>query len=111
MEYFLNAGIIGGIFAVPNAVVDNYIKLANESAIKVLLYVLRNANETLSSSGIANALNISENQVEEAFVFWENRNFVKRSSFLAYLHNPKFYPNFTSHFVVTLHTKTNFLLL
>ncbi|MBQ3566249.1 MAG: DnaD domain protein [Oscillospiraceae bacterium] len=74
MEYFLNAGIIGGIFAVPNTVVDNYIKLASESAIKVLLYVLRNANETLSSSGIANALNISENQVEEAFVFWENAN-------------------------------------
>lgn len=82
MEYFLNAGIFGSVFAVPNAVVDNYIKLANESSVKVLLYVLRNSNQTLSSATIASALNITENQVEEAFVFWENANiFPKTASF------------------------------
>ncbi len=79
MEYFLNAGILGGIFAVPDTVVDNYIKLANEAGIKVLLYVLRNSNQNLSASEIASALNISENQVEEAFVFWENANVLPRS--------------------------------
>ncbi len=79
MEYFLNAGILGGIFAVPNSVVDNYIKLANEAAVKVLLYVLRNSNQNLSSALIASALNITENQVEEAFVFWENANIFPKS--------------------------------
>ncbi len=34
MEYFVNAGSWGAVFAVPNAVVDNYIKLANEALIK-----------------------------------------------------------------------------
>lgn len=79
MEYFLNAGILGGIFAVPNSVVDNYIKLANEASVKVLLYVLRNSNQKLSSALIASALNITENQVEEAFVFWENANIFPKS--------------------------------
>ena len=48
MEYFVNTGIWGEIFAVPNSVVDNYIKLANEAAVKVLLYVLRNNGKNLS---------------------------------------------------------------
>lgn len=79
MEYFLNTGILGGIFAVPNSVVDNYIKLANEASIKVLLYVLRNDNQNISASVISDALNISENQVEEAFVFWENANIFQKT--------------------------------
>lgn len=74
MDYFLNAGVLSGIFAVPNSVVDNYIKLANEASIKVLLYVLRNSGQSLSSKAISSALNITENQVEEAFIFWENAN-------------------------------------
>ena len=41
MEYFLNTGCISSIFAVPKSIVDNYIKLANEASLKVLLYMLR----------------------------------------------------------------------
>lgn len=74
MDYFLNAGVFSGVFAVPNSVVDNYIKLANEASLKVLLYVLRNNGQNLSSKAISSALNITENQVEEAFIFWENAN-------------------------------------
>ena len=48
MEYFLNAGNFGSVFAVPISVVDNYIKLANEASIKVLLYMLRNNEQALS---------------------------------------------------------------
>lgn len=84
MEYFLNAGNFGSVFAVPKSVVDNYIKLANEASIKVLLYMLRNNEQALSCKNISDALNISENQVEEAFVFWENANvFVKKSDAFA----------------------------
>lgn len=76
MEYFLNAGVWSGIFAVPDSVVDNFIKLANEASLKVLLYILRNNGQVLSVQTISSALNISENQVEEAFVFWENANII-----------------------------------
>ncbi len=78
MEYFVNTGIWGEIFAVPNSVVDNYIKLANEAAVKVLLYVLRNNGKNLSVPEISSALNISSSGVEEAFIFWENANVLNR---------------------------------
>lgn len=81
MEYFLNAGNFGSVFAVPKSIVDNYIKLANEASIKVLLYMLRNNEQEHSCKTISDALNISENQVEEAFVFWENANiFMKKGN-------------------------------
>ncbi len=78
MEYFVNAGSWGAVFAVPNAVVDNYIKLANEASLKVLLYILRNNGKKLASDESACALNLNINQIEEAFIFWENANILKR---------------------------------
>ena len=78
MEYFVNAGSWGAVFAVPNAVVDNYIKLANEASLKVLLYILRNNGKKLVSDEAACALNLNINQIEEAFIFWENANILKR---------------------------------
>ena len=74
MEYFLNTGRFGSVFAVPKSIVDNYIKLANEASIKVLLYMLRYNEQEHSVQKIASALNISTEQVEEAFLFWENSN-------------------------------------
>lgn len=78
MEYFVNAGSWGAVFAVPNVVVDNYIKLANEASLKVLLYILRNNGKKLASDEAACALNLNINQIEEAFIFWENANILKR---------------------------------
>ena len=80
MDHKLDCGILGGIFAVPNSVVDNFIKLASGEAIKVLLFMLRNSGQSLSAKDIAAALNINEEQVEEAFVFWENANIFSSSA-------------------------------
>ncbi len=80
MDYCLDSGVFGNVFAVPKAVVENYIKLANEASIKVLLFILCNNGKEYNGSSIAAALNISENQVEEAFVFWENANILQNRS-------------------------------
>ena len=80
MDHKLDCGIWGGIFAVPNAVVDNYIKLAGEASLKVLLYMMRHSGEKISRQDIAAALNITEEQTEEAFVFWENANIISSAS-------------------------------
>ncbi len=80
MNYCLNSGIFGNVFAVPKAVVENYIKLANEASIKVLLFILCNNGREYSCQSIASALNISENQVEEAFAFWENANILQNDN-------------------------------
>ena len=58
------------MFGVPNAVVDQYLKLATPSQLKVLLYLLRNNGQTVDHSEIAKALAISEELVEEAALFW-----------------------------------------
>lgn len=87
MEYFLNAGIVGGIFAVPNSVVDNFIKLANEASLKVLLYMLRNNGQNLNVQSISASLNIKESQVEEAFVFWENANVISKTAVMTAAEN------------------------
>ncbi|MBQ9982188.1 MAG: DnaD domain protein [Oscillospiraceae bacterium] len=71
MDYFLNAGPWGAIFAVPNAVVDNYIKLASGNAVKVLLYILRNNGKQINISEICTAININEDDVKDAFNFWQ----------------------------------------
>ena len=71
MDYFLDAGCYGNIFAVPSAVVDNYIKLASGSAVKVLLYILRNNGRNVSTTEIAAAINIDPDDVKDAFNFWE----------------------------------------
>ncbi|MCM1226880.1 MAG: DnaD domain protein [Clostridium sp.] len=79
MEYCFNGGCWGAVFAVPNSVVDNYIKLANEASVKVLLFVLRNSGKNFSANEIASALNLTSDQVEESFVFWDNANIISKS--------------------------------
>lgn len=71
MNYYLNAGCWESVFAVPGAVVDSYIKLASGSAVKVLLYLLRNNSRNVSRTEISSALNINEDDVSDAFNFWE----------------------------------------
>lgn len=72
MDYFVNTGSWGSLFAVPNSVVDEYIKLASGPALKVLLYVLRNSNANVAKDEIAAALNINDEAIDDAFNFWEN---------------------------------------
>ena len=71
MDYYLDAGCYGNIFAVPSAVVDNYLKLASGSAVKVILYILRNNGRNINSTEIAAAINIEPDDVKDAFNFWE----------------------------------------
>ena len=58
MEYFVNNGMWGSVFAVPNSIVDDYIKLASGYAIKVLLYVLRNNNQVVEKQTLSSELNM-----------------------------------------------------
>ena len=71
MNYSLNMGNWGKVFAVPSCVVDNYIKLASGIAIKVLLYMLCNNYKDLTTEEISKATNIPLEQVDEALCFWE----------------------------------------
>lgn len=80
MDYCFNGGCWGAVFAVPQSVVDNYIKLANEAALKVLLYALRHSGRNFSDDEAAQDLNLKKTQIEEAFAFWENANIFSKGA-------------------------------
>ncbi len=71
MEFEVNFGCWGNVFAVPSAVVDRYMHLASAAQLKVLLYLLRHNGTTLSSAEIAAVMQLSEETAEEAVEFWE----------------------------------------
>ncbi len=79
MSYRINLGAWSGIFAVPNSVVDKYIKLSSEAQIKALLYLLRHNDSAVSSTQLAEALKISGEEADNAVNFWLERGLIVRS--------------------------------
>lgn len=72
MNYKLNLGVWGSVFAVPACVVDHYIKIADGKQLKVLLYLLRNSAAALRAEDIAVMTGVEPCDAEDALLFWEN---------------------------------------
>lgn len=70
MEFSVNFGIWSSVFAVPKQIVNNYIKLAGATQLKVILWILGNADEKISLSDISKAIGKSEDDVIDAIQFW-----------------------------------------
>ncbi len=74
MEYKINPMAFTGIFPVPNALVDDNIRLASVVQLKVLLYMLRHNGEAdLCSERISDALSVDKDDVNDAMIFWNER--------------------------------------
>ncbi|WP_416200954.1 MAG: DnaD domain protein [Thermocaproicibacter melissae] len=71
MSFTINLGVWNSVFAVPCSVVDNNIKLAGSVQLKVLLWVLRHAGETIEAEDIAHALGIDCADVKDALLYWQ----------------------------------------
>ena len=80
MEYKLNLGCWGNIFAVPASVVDDYIKVSSGENLKILLYFLRNTDTAFSLEQAAKALALTENQVEDGLAFWKQRGLLAENN-------------------------------
>ena len=74
----IDLGNWNGVFAVPNCVVDEYIKLAGAAQLKVLLYVLRHSGETVNTETIGKALSMHPADVSDSVNFWVSCNMLKR---------------------------------
>ncbi len=70
MGYNFNPQAFGNFFYIPNAVVDNNIRLANELQIKVLLCACRNFSSGINPTNIASALLLPESEVLDALLYW-----------------------------------------
>lgn len=80
MELYLNANGWGTMFGVPAAVVDQYLKLATPSQLKVLLYLLRHQCTEINTEQISKALSMNEELIEEAVMFWEQTELFSSSA-------------------------------
>lgn len=67
--YHINLGIWSGIFAVPNTVVDQHIKLCSALQLKVLLLLLRYP-EGMEISSLSQLLGQSEADIKDALHYW-----------------------------------------
>ena len=73
MSYQISLGSWGSVFAVPSSVVDQHIKIASETQLKVLLYLLRHSDESLDDHQLSESLRISPEEVKNAVSFWIER--------------------------------------
>ena len=74
--YSLNPAAYGSIFAVPGALVDNYIILASDLQLRVLLVVAKNAVENPSAETIAKFLRKNVHDVADALEYWQNEGVI-----------------------------------
>lgn len=79
----IDLGAWNGVFAVPNCVVDEHIKLAGAAQLKVLLYILRHSSAQLNTEEIGKVLSMHPADVTDSINFWINCGLLQRvDSFL-----------------------------
>ncbi len=77
MNYKINPLAFTGIFAVPNALVDDNIRLASALQLKTLLYMLRHQTDSdISLSAISRAIGYDEEDIDDALIFWAERGLI-----------------------------------
>lgn len=74
MNYSVNPSVfLNGSFPIPSIIADKYLKLATEIQLKVILCVLRNCANPLSAEELSKLLSLPLSEVEDALVFWAQR--------------------------------------
>lgn len=76
MKYKVSLSGWGRFFNIPCSVVDEYIKLASASQIKVLLYILCNG-ESFTTEEISENTGVKASEVDDSVVFWCKNNVLK----------------------------------
>ncbi len=79
MSYKINLGVWGSVFAVPSALVDSHLKIATESQLKVLLYILRNSEKDNTAESVSKALSVHPDEVKNAVDFWIERSIITKT--------------------------------
>ncbi len=64
-------------FSVPCALVDDYIKLADESALKLLLYLMCDESDEIDKSEVCKKLGIKESAFDDAVIFWKEMGVIE----------------------------------
>lgn len=70
MDYSASPKALAAPFFVPAEIADKYLKIATRDQLRVILYIFRNTAEHPDTKKIAEALNISTDEVDDAICFW-----------------------------------------
>lgn len=70
MQLSVNSAKWKRFFSVPCALIDEYIKLADESAVKLLLFLLCDESDNIDKNDTCRRLGIAENAFDDAVIFW-----------------------------------------
>lgn len=79
----INPKLYASVFAVPGALVDEYLKTADGDSIKVILYILRNGN----AENVSKYLGISDERTDEILEFWQKMGVIGNAD--TPLHTPE----------------------
>ena len=79
MSIKLNLGAWQSVFAVPSKIVDEGLKFADGVKLKVLLYMLRNADRDLNLDDISKATGVNVTDIPEALEYWVNMEILVKS--------------------------------
>ncbi len=80
MSIKINLGAWRSVFAVPSKIVDEGLKFADGVKLKVLLYVLRNADSELSLEDISKATGVNVTDIPEALEYWINMDVLQKDN-------------------------------
>lgn len=76
MKYEYNTSAWQGVFAMPNCVADQHIKLASHSALKLMLYLMRNGTQ-IENDLICKGTGLTPVELEEALAYWKSAGLLR----------------------------------
>lgn len=71
MDYIVNPASFTSAFTLPGDIADKHLKLASPTQLKVIIFVFRHLADAKSSEQIAAALNLKQNEVDDALLYWQ----------------------------------------
>ena len=80
MSVKINLGAWNSVFAVPSKIVDEGLKFSDGVKLKVLLYVLRNADRQLDTESISAATGVNVTDIPEALEYWINMGILAKNN-------------------------------
>lgn len=80
MSIKINLGAWSSVFAVPSKIVDEGLKFSDGVKLKVLLYVLRNADREIDVNLISAATGVNVTDIPEALDYWVNMEILRKDN-------------------------------
>ena len=69
MNYEINPKVYQNTFGIPVEIVENHIKLASHSALKVIIYIMRKGIDSIENNATTE-LGISDTELNESLLYW-----------------------------------------